>query len=50
VCREAGEAKLEEVAEFLGAHEPGLTLQEYRAGDRALQKLVVREERMYLVS
>ena len=50
VCLENGEAKLEEAAEFLGAHEPGLTLQEYRAGDHALQELVVREERMYLVS
>ena len=50
VCLEAGEAKLEEAAQFLGVHEPGLTLQEYRAGDHALQELVVREERMYLVS
>lgn len=50
VCLENGEAKLEEAAEFLGAHEPGLTLQEYRAGNHALQKLVLREERMYLVS
>lgn len=50
VCLEAGEANLETAAKFLGTHEPGLTLQEYRAGDHALQKLVVREERMYLVS
>lgn len=50
VCLENGEVKLEETAEFLGAHEPGLTLQEYRAGNHSLQKLVVREERMYLVS
>lgn len=50
VCLNDGAAKLEEVAEFLGAHEPGLTLQEYRAGDHSLQKLIVREERMYLVS
>lgn len=50
VCLEDGVAKLEDVAEFLGAHEPGLTLQEYRAGDQSLRKLVVREERMYLVS
>jgi hypothetical protein len=50
VCLEDGTVKLGEVAEFLGTHTPGLILQEYRAGDHSLQKLVVREERMYFVS
>ena len=50
VCIEDGIAELESVASFLTAHEPGLTLQEYRAGDRALQHLITREGRMYLVS
>ena len=49
VCLEEGEAKLEEAAQFLRVHQPALTLQEYRAGNHALQKLEIREGRMYLV-
>lgn len=50
ICLETGKAELETVADFLGAHEPGMTLQEYRAGKRELPELYAREGRMYLVS
>lgn len=49
ICLEEGAAELEAVAKFLGAHEPGMTLQEYRAGKRELPELHTREGRMYLV-
>ncbi len=50
ICLESGTAKLEQVAPFLAAHEPGLTLQEYRAGQRELPTLNTHEGRLSLVS
>ena len=50
ICLESGVADLETVADFLSTHEPGMTLQEYRAGKQNLPELSVREGRMYLVS
>lgn len=50
ICLESGVADLEMVADFLSTHEPGMTLQEYRAGKQNLPELSVREGRMHLVS
>ncbi len=45
-----GDAEVCDLVPFLRAHEPGLTLMEYRAGMRAIPILLVEEGRMYLVS
>ena len=50
VCIVDGEAELEKVGAFLHQHEPRRTLLHYRAGQRELPTLKVREGRMELVS
>lgn len=49
VCFVEGEMELGMAAAFLNTHAPRLTLQNYRTGDRDLPRLVIKEERMYLV-
>ena len=49
VCVEIGEADPKTVGTFLASHPLPLSLQEYRAGNRALPMLLVKE-RMILVS
>lgn len=49
VCVEQGTADLETAAAFLNAHQPGITLQDYRAGETGLPVLVTQEGRMCLV-
>lgn len=49
VCLESGEQELAEAAAFLKTHEPPVSLQDYRAGERRLPWLRSVEGRMYLV-
>lgn len=49
ICVEQGQTDLEQAAAFLGTHEPGTTLQDYRAGERTLSRLITQEGRMHLV-
>ena len=48
VCVEMGQAELESVGAYLNMHEPGVTLQDHRAGETALPVLYVVDGRMYL--
>lgn len=48
VCVEMGRSELESVRAFLNMHEPGVTLQDHRAGESALPVLYVVDGRMYL--
>ncbi len=48
VCVEMGQVELESVGAYLNMHEPGVTLQDHRAGERALPVLYVVDGRMYL--
>lgn len=50
VCLERGKADLEQAAAYLSAHEPKLTLQDYRAGERGIPTLTTRKGEMHLVS
>lgn len=50
VCVEVGEAELEKVAKFFAAHEPQVTLQDWRSEKVHLPILVVKEGRMELVT
>lgn len=49
LCVEQGTADLEKATAFLNAHQPGVTLQDHRAGEDQLPVLVTREGRMHLV-
>lgn len=49
LCVEQGSADLEKATAFLNAHQPGVTLQDYRAGENRLPVLVTQEGRMRLV-
>ncbi len=48
VCLEDGKSKLEEAVAFLNAHEPQLTLQDWRTGEQKLPVLQTQEGRMRL--
>jgi hypothetical protein len=48
VCVEMGQVELESVGAYLNIHEPGITLQDHRAGKTALPVLYVVDGRMYL--
>lgn len=48
VCIEMGRVELESVGAYLNIHEPGVTLQDHRAGQTALPVLYVVDGRMYL--
>lgn len=48
VCVEMGQVELESVSAYLNMHEPGITLQDHRAGETALPVLYVLDGRMYL--
>ena len=49
VCVEMGQVELESVSAFLNIHEPGVTLQDHRAGESTLPVLYVVDGRMCLV-
>lgn len=49
ICVEMGEVELDMVSAFLDIHEPGVTLQDHRAGQTALPVLYMIDGRMYLV-
>jgi hypothetical protein len=49
ICVEMGQIDMESVGAFLRIHEPGVTLQDHRAGETALPVLCVVDGRMYLV-
>lgn len=49
VCLERGRADLEQATAYLSAHEPELTLLEYRAGLCDIPILTIREGDMHLV-
>lgn len=49
VCLEQGNAELERVSDYLSAHEPEVSLRDYRAGERQIPTLITREGRMCLV-
>lgn len=48
VCMEMGQAELESVGAYLNMHEPGVTLQDHKAGENVLPVLYVVDGRMYL--
>ncbi len=48
VCVEMGQVELESVSAYLNMHEPDVTLQDHRAGQRALPVLYVVDGRMHL--
>lgn len=48
VCVEMGRVELESVGAYLNVHEPGVTLQDHRAGKTVLPMLYVVDGRMYL--
>lgn len=50
VCRASGKVELAEAATYLRAHKPPISLQDHKAGKRALPVLQSWEGRMYLVS
>lgn len=50
VCFTDGVPDMERAGVFLQQHAPQITLMQYRAGERQLQTLVIREGRMELVS
>lgn len=49
VCLREGEADLAEAAAYLSVHEPRLTLQDYRTGEKDIPKLKMEGERGQLV-
>ena len=49
ICVEMGEVELDKVGAFLNIHEPGVTLQDHRAGQMVLPVLYMIDGRMYLV-
>ena len=49
VCLREGEVDLEEAAAYLSVHEPELTLQDYRTGEKDIPKLKMEGERGQLV-
>lgn len=49
ICVELGAVELDAVSDFLNIHEPGVTLQDHRAGEKALPVLYMIDGRMYLV-
>lgn len=49
VCLCIGDLDMERAAAFLRSHEPGVTLQDYRADGTALPTLVAKEEELELV-
>lgn len=49
ICVEMGEVELDMVSAFLNIHEPGMTLQDHRAGETVLPVLYMIDGRMYLV-
>lgn len=48
VCLEFGESDLKTVAAFLDTHRPGITITDYRAGERYLPLLTIEGGRMRL--
>ncbi len=48
VCRVEEKPDLEKASTYLRAHRPGLTLQDYRAGNTEIPKLTMEEDRAYL--
>ena len=50
VCVELGDGELKKAAKYFAAHEPQVTLQDWRCGFLQLPRLVVREGRMEIVS
>lgn len=48
VCVEMGQVELDAVSTYLNMHEPGVTLQDHRAGETALPVLYMVDGRMYL--
>lgn len=50
VCLEQGAPELEQAAAYLAAHEPEVTLKDFRAGERNIPVLITEEGRMHLVS
>lgn len=49
ICVEMGEVELDSVNAFLNIHEPGVTLQDHKAGQKSLPVLYLIDGRMYLV-
>lgn len=49
VCRVSGEPDLEQAADFLSTHEPGVTLLQLRTGETKLPVLLAEEGEMHLV-
>ena len=50
VCTVEGQVDLEMAAKYLSVHKPELTLNQWRSGERQLQKLIMEEGRGWLVS
>lgn len=49
VCLAKGELKMEKVADYLNAHEPGISLQDLRTGNKKLPTLTTEKGRLKLV-
>ncbi len=49
ICLREGQPELEKAAEFLSAHRPQVTLQDWRSGIRQIPTLKTQKERMELV-
>lgn len=49
VCLLEGSGDLEKAGEYLDAHKPDTTLMDCRAGEEKLPRLLIQEERMWIV-
>lgn len=49
VCVAQGEVDMEKAGSYLNAHKPGCSLQDYRAGNHDLPRLLIKGGKMYLV-